>query len=129
MENNVLRLIRNLPACDGKFGTLAVPFVTYGGVHSSVALDEAGRLLKKKKRKSILGVKIAAEHTLTKTASKIICESLPGENEEKIIAEAVEKNHRRRAESRGRQGRRQVVPLCKTNGATYVQTVQPGGDP
>ncbi len=91
MESNVLRLIRNLPACNGKFGTLAVPFATYGGVHSSVALDEAGRLLKKKKRKSILGVKIAAEHTLTKTASKIICEGLPGENEEKIIAEAVEK--------------------------------------
>jgi heterodisulfide reductase subunit A-like polyferredoxin len=90
MEGHVLRLIGQLPNVDGKFGALAVPFVTYGGVHSSVALEEAGKLLKQKKRKSILGVKIAAEHTLTRTASKTIYEDRPGTNETEVIAKAVD---------------------------------------
>ena len=92
MEGHILRLIKQLPGVGGKYGgVLAVPFATYGGVHSSVALEEMGKLLKRQKRKSILGVKIAAEHTLTKTASKIIYEGRPGKNEEAIIAQAVDK--------------------------------------
>ena len=91
MEGHILRIIKQLPGVGGKFGALAVPFATYGGVHSSVALEEMGRLLKRQKRKSILGVKIAAEHTLTKTASKIIYEGRPGKDEEAIIARAVSK--------------------------------------
>ena len=91
MEGNVLRLIEHLPKPSAKFGALAVPFATYGGVHSSVALEEMGKLLKRQKRKSILGVKISAEHTLTKTASKIIYEGRPGKNEEAIIAKAASK--------------------------------------
>ena len=91
MEGHILRIIKQLPGVGGKFGALAVPFATYGGVHSSVALEEMGKLLKRKKRKSILGVKIAAEHTLTKTASKIIYEGKPGKDEEAIIAQAASK--------------------------------------
>jgi len=91
VEKNILRLIEQLPEAGGKYGYLAVPFVTYGGVHSSIALEEMGRYLKRKKRKSILGVKIAAEHTLTKTLSNIINEKKPGQFEEKLIADAVEK--------------------------------------
>ena len=90
IEGHMLRLIGQLPNVDGKFGALSVPFVTYGGVHSSVALEEMGKLLKKKKRKSILGVKIAAMHTLTRTASKTIYEDRPGKNEADIIAKAVD---------------------------------------
>jgi ferredoxin/flavodoxin len=90
MESNVLRLIRHLPKISEKYSALVVPFATYGGVHSSIALEEMGKLLKKQKRKSILGVKIAAEHTLTKTALKVICKDLPGKNEEMIISQAVE---------------------------------------
>ena len=91
MEGHILRIIKRLPEVGGKFGALAVPFATYGGVHSSVALEEMGKLLKKQNRKSILGVKIAAEHTLTKTASKIIYEGRPGKDEEAIIAQAASK--------------------------------------
>jgi len=90
MEAHVLRLIRQFPNVGGKFGALAVPFATYGGVHSSVALEEMGTLLKKRKRKSILGVKIAAEHTLTKTASKTIYKDRPASDEANIIAKAVD---------------------------------------
>jgi ferredoxin/multimeric flavodoxin WrbA len=91
MEGNVLKLIRNLPLPNEEYGKLAVAFATYGGVHSSVALEEMGKLLKRRKRKSILGVKIAAEHTLTKTASAIICEGKPGKEEKEIIAQSVER--------------------------------------
>lgn len=91
MEGHILRLIDRLPEAGGKYGSLAVPFVTYGGVHSSVALEEAGKLLKAKKRKPILGVKIAAEHTLTRTFAKTIYKNRPGKEEEEIILQAVEK--------------------------------------
>jgi NAD-dependent dihydropyrimidine dehydrogenase PreA subunit len=91
MEGHILRLIKHLPKTSDTYNALAVPFATYGGVHSSVALEEMGRLLKKVKRKSILGVKIAAEHTLTKTASKIIYKNRPGKNETVIISQAVDK--------------------------------------
>lgn len=84
MEGNVLRLVRQLPEPGAKYGVAAVPFATYGGVHSSIALEEIGRLLKKKKRKSILGVKIAAEHTLTRTAAKTINGKFAGRDRRKI---------------------------------------------
>ncbi len=91
VEKNLLRLIEQLPEAGGRYGYLAVPFVTYGGVHSSIALEEMGRYLKRKNRKSILGVKIAAEHTLTKTLSNVINKNMPGPYEEKIITDAVER--------------------------------------
>ncbi len=91
VEKNILRLIELLPETGGRYGYLAVPFVTYGGVHSSIALEEMGRYLKRKNRKSILGVKIAAEHTLTKTLSNVINENKPGQFEEGLIADAVER--------------------------------------
>jgi ferredoxin/flavodoxin len=91
VEKNVLRLIEQLPEVGGKYGGLAVPFVTYGGVHSSIALEEMGRYIKRKNRKSILGVKIATKHTLTETLSNVINGEKPGEVEEKIIDEAVQK--------------------------------------
>lgn len=89
MEGYVLQLIKQLPDVGSDYGVLAVPFATYGGVHSSIALEEMGRLLRRRKRKSILGVKIAAEHTLTKTASNIIYKDKPGKDEADIITKAV----------------------------------------
>jgi ferredoxin/flavodoxin len=91
VEKNILQLIEQLPEAGGRYGYLAVPFVTYGGVHSSIALEEMGRYLKRKNRKSILGVKIATEHTLTKTLSNVINENKPGQFEERLVADAVER--------------------------------------
>lgn len=89
VEQNILCVIESLPKVTKGFGRLAVPFVTYGGVHSSIALEEMGRYLKKQNRQSILAVKIAAEHTLTKTLANRINTKKPGAYEEAIIEEAV----------------------------------------
>ncbi|HWQ80143.1 MAG TPA: EFR1 family ferrodoxin [Anaerovoracaceae bacterium] len=91
MEGHILRLIEQLPEAGKKYGALAVPFATYGGVHSSVALEETGKLLRIKKRKPILGVKIAAEHTLTRTFTNTIYKGRPGKDEEAITLQAVGK--------------------------------------
>lgn len=90
VEHHILRLIKSLYRPGRTHSPLAVPFVTFGGVHSNVALEEMGTSLKRKGYKSILGIKIASKHTLTATYSNIIYEDRPGTEEEKIIAEAVE---------------------------------------
>ncbi len=81
LQDNVKNIIKALPLPDRKWGTLVVPFVSYGGVHSSIALKEAGALLKKRKRINISGVKIAASHSLVKKFSFKINENKPGEEE------------------------------------------------
>ncbi len=48
LQENVKNIIKALPLPDEKWGSMAVPFVSYGGVHSSVALKEAGILLRKR---------------------------------------------------------------------------------
>ncbi|MDC7124812.1 MAG: EFR1 family ferrodoxin [Spirochaetales bacterium] len=91
VEHNVLKIIESLPLPDKEHSCLAVPFVTYGGVHSSIALEEMSRHLRNKGYKSILGIKIAAEHSLTKTYSKVIYKNKPGDEEKVIIEKGVSK--------------------------------------
>lgn len=91
VEKNILRMIELLPEPNEMFSNLVVPFVTYGGVHTSVALEEMGRNLKRKNRKSILGVKIAAEHTLSKFMGNTINADLPGDIEANVIYKAVQR--------------------------------------
>ena len=91
VEHNILNIIKVLPRPDEKRSNLAVPFVTFGGVHSSVALEEMGKKLKRRGYKSLLGIKIAAEHTLTATYSNMIYKDKPGPEEETIVREAVER--------------------------------------
>lgn len=88
-EQNMLRTIRALPRKKEK-QIPAIPLVTYGGVHSSVALEEMGKALNDKGYIPIMGIKIAAEHTLTATFKKRINPNLPGEVEDQILAEAAE---------------------------------------
>lgn len=85
LQENVKNIIKALPLPDEKWGSLVVPFISYGGVHSSIALKEAGALLRKGKRKNISGVKIAASHSLTKKFDFSINESKPGEDEIQVI--------------------------------------------
>ena len=88
-EQNMLRTIRALPR-EKKKQIPAIPLVTYGGVHSSVALEEMGKALSDRGYIPIMGVKIAAEHTLTATFKKRINPNLPGKIEDQILAEAAE---------------------------------------
>ncbi|MEW9124598.1 MAG: EFR1 family ferrodoxin, partial [Thermotaleaceae bacterium] len=66
LQYHVHDLIKNLPQPLGIWGKLAVPFVTYGGIHSGIALEEAGNLLKKSGRKVLAGMKVSASHRMTR---------------------------------------------------------------
>lgn len=89
LESNVKKTINCLPSVNSKWGNLAIPFVTYGGLHSSIALSEAGELLYRSGRKNILGMKIAAYHSLTVTLKKQINQERPNEDDEKVILNLV----------------------------------------
>jgi len=91
LQQNVKDIIKALPMPDSKWGSLAVPFISYGGVHSSIALKEAGALLRKKGRKNISGMKIAASHSLTKKFDFSINENKPGEDEIQVIERTVDR--------------------------------------
>jgi len=92
LQENVKKIINALPLPDKKWSTYVIPFVTYGGVHSSVALKEAGNLLRERKRKNILGMKIASSHSLTrKDFPFIINESKPGKEESQIVEELTKR--------------------------------------
>lgn len=88
-EQNMLRIIRAL-TWEKEKQIPAIPLVTYGGVHSSVALEEMGKALNDRGYIPIMGIKIAAEHTLTATFKKQINPGLPGKVEDQILAEAAE---------------------------------------
>ncbi len=66
LQYHVADLIASLPRVGNGWGKIAVPFVTYGGIHSGIALDEAGRLLKKTGRTVAAGLKISASHRMTR---------------------------------------------------------------
>ena len=81
LHYNVQDLIKSLPAPDKEWGKLAIPFITYGGINSGVALQEAGNLLKKTGRIPIAGMKINSQHSLTKLAQITVKvnEGMPGD--------------------------------------------------
>ena len=91
LESNVKKIINCLPCVDSKCGKLAIPFVTYGGLHSSIALTEAGELLYRSGRKTILGMKICAFHSLSVTLNKQINGGRPNEDDDKIIFNLVDR--------------------------------------
>jgi ferredoxin/flavodoxin len=89
IESNVKKIINCLPCVNSKCGNYAIPFVTYGGLHSSIALSEVGELLYKSGRKNLLGMKISSFHTLTPTLKKQINIGRPNEEDDKVILNLV----------------------------------------
>jgi Fe-S-cluster-containing hydrogenase component 2 len=79
MQHNLLKIIKSLPLPGGKWGSLAIPFTTFGTISSGEALYEAAELLKKTGRKCVLGMKVEAYHCFTKKWKKKINENMPGE--------------------------------------------------
>lgn len=65
MQYHVLELIAALPAPDAVWGRLAIPYVTYGGISSGVALKETAGLLKRSGRIVPAGMKVSAPHCMT----------------------------------------------------------------
>lgn len=67
LQYHVKDMIRMLPEPDGdKWGRTAMSFVTYGGITSGVALEEAGELLRESGRIVAGGLKIPAPHRMTR---------------------------------------------------------------
>lgn len=91
LQENVKNIINALPLPDEKWSPLVIPFVSYGGLHSSVALKEGGFLLRKRNRKNISGMKIATFHSLTKNFPFSINEKKPGVEEMQIVDALTER--------------------------------------
>ncbi|MFX1283438.1 MAG: EFR1 family ferrodoxin [Promethearchaeota archaeon] len=93
LHYNVQDLIKSLPPPGDGWGRLAIPFITYGGINSGVALQEAGHLLKKTGRIPIAGMKINSQHSLTKLPqiSVKVNEGMPGKEIDPLIEELSHK--------------------------------------
>lgn len=70
LQYHVKELIENLPEPMNGYGKIAIPFVTYGGISSGIALDEAGNLLRKSGRKIPFGMKVSSPHCMTRAFMK-----------------------------------------------------------
>ncbi len=70
---------------------MSVPFITYGGLHSSIALREARDLLVENGREVIDGMKIASFHTLSKTLNNVINSNKPNDDDFKIIRKLADR--------------------------------------
>lgn len=66
LHYNIKDLISFLPKPGNGHANIAVPFVTYGGIASGIALEEAGKLLNKSGRMIFLGAKFAMSHKMTR---------------------------------------------------------------
>jgi ferredoxin len=93
MQYNVLELIKLLPAPDTiKWGLAVIPFVTYGGITSGIALEESAKLLVKTGRSVIGGLKVSASHRMTRAfLDKEYNLQNPGTDLNKIICSMKDK--------------------------------------
>jgi ferredoxin/flavodoxin len=66
LQYHVQDLINALPKPDAVWGKHAVPYITYGGISSGIALKEAAELLKKSGRIIHAGMKVSASHRMTR---------------------------------------------------------------
>jgi len=92
LHYNVKNIIKALPKPENGWARLAVPFVTYGGINSGVALREAAKLLKHSGRLTIMAMKINAFHCMTALPqiNIKINERMPGEEALPIIEELAD---------------------------------------
>ena len=66
LQYHVLDLIQKLPKPDSNWGNIAIPYITYGGISSGVALKESSKALKSSGRVVPLAMKIATPHRMTR---------------------------------------------------------------
>lgn len=84
-ESTMLSLLGKIPTPNDTYGKYAIPFITFGGLHSGMALSEAGKLLSQRGRINISGLKVRAAHTLTATLADPIYPDAPNDEDEIII--------------------------------------------
>lgn len=91
MEWYVQQIVKQLPKPDAKWGAFAIPFVTYGGISSGVALTEKVKLLKKSGRTNIAAMKIESSHLVSKKLTTRVNEGLPGKEAIPFVEELVKR--------------------------------------
>lgn len=87
LQYHVQDLIKELPTPNAIWGKYAIPYVTYGGISSGIALKEAAGLLKERGRIIYAGMKIPASHRMTRAfmAEEFNKNNLPGNYLPQII--------------------------------------------
>jgi ferredoxin len=91
MHYNVKNIIRSLPKPGGKWGKLAVPFVTYGTISSGSSLYETAVLLQKSGRITVCGMKIESFHCMSRLLSTKVGQGLPSDASLSVIAELADR--------------------------------------
>ncbi|MCE7748368.1 MAG: 4Fe-4S dicluster domain-containing protein [Candidatus Heimdallarchaeota archaeon] len=91
MHYNILDVIKNLPKSRNGWSKIASVFVTYGGVSSGIALQDAARCLRKKKRVLVAGMKIDSAHSFNRLLSIKINEGKPNNEVLPIINDFCER--------------------------------------
>jgi len=91
LQRQVKNIIRALPPPGGKWGKAAIPFVTWGGISSGVALEESARLLGQSGRTPVLGMKIAGRHSLARQYAVKLNDGKPGSEALPFIEELAER--------------------------------------
>ena len=79
LEYYVRRFMEQLPMPDARWGKFAVPFVTYGGISSGIALSESISIFKKRGRKTVACMKLESSHIKTKRLKTRVNENMPGD--------------------------------------------------
>ena len=87
MQFNVLDLVRRLPPVGARWGRLAVPFVTCGGLTSGRALYDTARALRRSGRSVVLAMKVNSFHSVTPEFTTRINEGMPGREALPVIDE------------------------------------------
>ncbi len=91
MHYNILDVIKNLPKSRNGWSKIASVFVTYGGVSSGIALQDAAKYLRKKKRVLVAGMKIDSAHSFNSFLSTKINEEKPNNEVLPIINDFCER--------------------------------------
>lgn len=84
----VLEFIADLPQ---KPGGYAVPFVTWGGASSGIALHDLGRALHRRGYQVIGAGKVLAEHSLMWRSAHPLGDNRPDEADDRLVSDLVER--------------------------------------
>ncbi|OPZ58322.1 MAG: NADH-quinone oxidoreductase subunit I [Deltaproteobacteria bacterium ADurb.Bin510] len=79
VEYYMREFIKGLPRPDAIWGRWAVPFFTYGGISSGVALSQAHKLLEAGGRQVLAAMKIESAHLRAKKLKTCVNAGLPGD--------------------------------------------------
>ena len=90
LPNRVKDIIMSLPAPGNGWSREAAAFVTWGGVSSGIALEEAAALLNKSGRITTLGMKAVSMHSLSKKFAQRLNPNKPGEEARATAAELAD---------------------------------------